>query len=725
MKGFINRFSNLLLLLLYILPQTCLIIDSFGFTADSRLYLWIAALCLSVWVAAGFRHGIFLSLPVSALILYRAYRQCAVNLTAELTDFFDKLTGAYYVHFYSPGSTYSYACSAEYHTLILLFLAFLLASYLSTALTSKNGRVLLSLLGTLPVFIGCIAVNGKPEPLLILCLLLFWILLLVSGGSYDTENGGGRAMLITALPAALVLALLLLAFKPEEYTFDQTDVSLSQRFDRLGSTISRWMGAGEADTQLLPAESAESTEAPAPYLNSWTRSGSLDLVSSYNYSGQNSLVLRARTDVGGYVYLRGRSYGDYTGTGWKPAEEAPEVSSLPFVAWAAENAGMGGKHSLQLRFVAGSDYLLLPYYTAMADGSDVLVPSGGQSSYQVEYISLDGDPAALSLPDALSEEELAYRGYAYDVYTRLPEGTRASMQMILSEAEIDTASPNVIQRVAEFVQSHAYYDLDTQPYPSDDYAVYFFTQAQSGYCIHFATAAAVMYRALGIPARVTEGYLFAGQPRQFTNVRGENAHAWVEVYMDGLGWVPVEVTGSSGAAPVESAAPESQALPTPQATENVPESEQAALPEPSPSAAPLPVGLISQTNSAEAAGSAAKGRQLPWKTLLIVLVILLLFIALSVWRVLFRSVMRRAVNQADRRKAAVALWRWAGKARRFGGAIPEEITACAEKAVFSPHDISQEEIALCRSCLSELAEQTYASLKPLKKLLFKYLTGLK
>lgn len=725
MKGFVNRFSNLLLILLFILPQTLLVIDSFGFSADDRLFLWIAALCLSVWVAASFRHGIFLSLPLSALILYIAYKQCAVDLAAELADFFDKLTGAYYVHFYSPGSTYSYAYSSEGHTLILLFLAFLLASYLSTSLTSKSGRVLLSLLGTLPVFIGCIAVNGTPEPAVILCLLLFWFLLLISGKSYDTENGGGRAMLISALPVGLVLALLLMACKPGEYAFDQTDITLSQRFDRLGSAISRWMGSKEGETQLLSVDGIGETETGESYVNSWTRSGSLDMTESYDYSGQNSLVLRARADAEGYIYLRGQSYGDYTGTGWQTVDESPEISSIAFAASAMENTGLAETHSMQLRFVASSDYLLLPYYSSMAEDSDVLVPSNSVGSYRLDYMSFDGDLTALSLPASLSEAELSYRSYAHDKYTRLPDSTKNAMLEILSEAGISADSSGVIQLVVEYVQSHAYYDLDTQPYPSDDYAVYFFTQAQSGYCVHFATAAAVMYRALGIPARVTEGYLYLSQSRQFVDVRGENAHAWVEIYMDGLGWIPVEVTGSSSAVLKEDDADQAQPLPTSQPSDDTTVPEETAVPEPSPSTEPLPVGVISQPADSGTSESSAGKLRVPWQTLFSVFAVILLIMILPVWRALSRSAMRRAVNQPDGRKAAVAIWRWAKKAERFGGKIPRDITACAEKAAFSAHEISREEAAHCRECLAELAEQTYSTLKPYKKFLFKYFTGLK
>ena len=45
-------------------------------------------------------------------------------------------------------------------------------------------------------------------------------------------------------------------------------------------------------------------------------------------------------------------------------------------------------------------------------------------------------------------------------------------------------------------------DLD-----SEDFAIWFLTEADTGYCIHFATAAVVLLRAAGIPARYVDGYV--------------------------------------------------------------------------------------------------------------------------------------------------------------------------------------------------------------------------
>ncbi len=82
-----------------------------------------------------------------------------------------------------------------------------------------------------------------------------------------------------------------------------------------------------------------------------------------------------------------------------------------------------------------------------------------------------------------------------------------------------------------------------------------FLEVKSGYCVHFASAMALMARTLGIPSRVTEGYLpgtsnggSVNNPGLYT-VTSDDLHAWPELYFAGVGWVPFEPTVSRGIVP--------------------------------------------------------------------------------------------------------------------------------------------------------------------------------
>lgn len=90
-----------------------------------------------------------------------------------------------------------------------------------------------------------------------------------------------------------------------------------------------------------------------------------------------------------------------------------------------------------------------------------------------------------------------------------------------------------------------------------------FLQAKEGYCVHFASAMAVMARTLGIPSRVAVGFL-PGKPTNvgandngptvFT-VSSADVHAWPELYFKGVGWVRFEPTPSKGFEPSFPSAP--------------------------------------------------------------------------------------------------------------------------------------------------------------------------
>ncbi len=108
--------------------------------------------------------------------------------------------------------------------------------------------------------------------------------------------------------------------------------------------------------------------------------------------------------------------------------------------------------------------------------------------------------------------------------------------------------------VASYLASHMSYSLklDTLPWNADpiEYAL---TESHEGYCMHFASAATLLLRQAGIPARYVSGY--AVESNAFVKdmetgtykakVGDFMAHAWVEVYLDNIGWVDIEVTPGS------------------------------------------------------------------------------------------------------------------------------------------------------------------------------------
>ncbi len=94
-----------------------------------------------------------------------------------------------------------------------------------------------------------------------------------------------------------------------------------------------------------------------------------------------------------------------------------------------------------------------------------------------------------------------------------------------------------------FFDKNGIYSLRSKHADAEDPTASFLFGDLTGYCVHFAHAAVYLMRELGLPARVAAGYAVPVQDRgdgSSVMIRGANAHAWPEVYLDGAGWVAVD-----------------------------------------------------------------------------------------------------------------------------------------------------------------------------------------
>jgi transglutaminase-like putative cysteine protease len=94
------------------------------------------------------------------------------------------------------------------------------------------------------------------------------------------------------------------------------------------------------------------------------------------------------------------------------------------------------------------------------------------------------------------------------------------------------------------------YDADVEVAEDADALLTFLTQTKAGFCQQYATTMAVLVRELGLPARIAIGYQ-AGTARDDGTylVQSKNAHAWVEVFFEGYGWLQFEPTPGHGTHP--------------------------------------------------------------------------------------------------------------------------------------------------------------------------------
>lgn len=268
------------------------------------------------------------------------------------------------------------------------------------------------------------------------------------------------------------------------------------------------------------------------------------------------LIGRIYSDRSGLYYLRQNSYGNYTGQGMKAAPVYTEMlegsySYTYLPAWLMEEQGLETV-SLQLRDMV---LYMLPYNIAMNQGN-YTVPGGdtgvgeGTSSYSLvcfqaptSYVQLRQLSQYLGQRSA---EEQRYRSFVYNNYLTVDWQTRAFMQEIINQRDFRADDPLIIEKVARYIQHAARYNLyyDKALDEEENVVISFLQDYREGKCVHYAMSATMLYRALGIPARYTEGFAVETAAGEWTDIRTPG-HAWVEVYLDGVGWVPVEVTGAN------------------------------------------------------------------------------------------------------------------------------------------------------------------------------------
>jgi transglutaminase-like putative cysteine protease len=110
----------------------------------------------------------------------------------------------------------------------------------------------------------------------------------------------------------------------------------------------------------------------------------------------------------------------------------------------------------------------------------------------------------------------------------------------------------VVRRVENYLleEGRFHYTTDVKA-PGVEPLMDFLFSTHEGYCQHFAGAAALILRVAGIPSRVVVGFATGEQVDHNTwAVRDEDAHAWIEVYFPGVGWVPFNPTPSAAPADI-------------------------------------------------------------------------------------------------------------------------------------------------------------------------------
>lgn len=276
---------------------------------------------------------------------------------------------------------------------------------------------------------------------------------------------------------------------------------------------------------------------------------------------ENVTPYRVRSDVTvDAVYLRGSSYGDYDGKNWLEATPYKELIDDKYPA-----TYLGTKQiekwklstPIALEIEPNDSTKVVPHYTAIEllgnayeeeydiPVDDVTANEKGSEYYRMFYYDYDDislKPYVQLLDYA--QYESAYREFVYDNYLNLDAVTQEYMMNVISEQNFDKNDEELASKVAEYVKSLGIYstEYNTELDETDNVAIEFIETYKEGICKHFASVGTLLFRALGIPARYVVGYMTDTVANEWVQLTQYDAHAWVEVYVDGFGWKNIEVT---------------------------------------------------------------------------------------------------------------------------------------------------------------------------------------
>ncbi|MFE3457276.1 DUF3488 and DUF4129 domain-containing transglutaminase family protein [Nocardiopsis aegyptia] len=271
-------------------------------------------------------------------------------------------------------------------------------------------------------------------------------------------------------------------------------------------------------------------------------------------------VLTYRSTSDDPDYLRTFALNEFDGTNWTmtPVNASGDSEASGELPLPAGWSGPAPEETVTTRISMDSDtprvdFLPLPYWASSVDVPGqwfvdpethmVFTTTSPTTGLNFTVESVENRPSGDDLAAAGSPRSLG--GGQLD----LPDGLDPAVEQLTEQvtADADTPYERAVAIQEYFTDGPFVYDLTPPAVPDGvDPLAHFLLTDQVGYCQQFSSAMAVMARQAGVPSRVAMGYT-AGE-----NIEGDrwevtasDAHAWPELYFEGVGWVRFEPTPAS------------------------------------------------------------------------------------------------------------------------------------------------------------------------------------
>ena len=692
------------------------------------LFCAFSALLLSFWMSVP-RYGFgFGAMFLTCVIMLCAFRMSQIGegatvLAARLADTLPAaLTGRF------PLDALTEAASAVADpetgvTLVLLLIAALNGIILAFSLIHSK-TVLLPLLIPLPMLLmSLVYTDMQPALWTMVLLCIYFGYTLLGNGLRKSETQGRGFFCAVLAPALLALGLLITAVFPQN-RFEPISEStrkgfFSERISPITDTLMSWFGQKNSrEVDLDKTGDREKNDTPLFSV----------------YAGKGTYLLRTH------------SYGAYRNNRW----QAADVYKGDWNAMKALGDRQKRTDATMWIFDSVSDERVVPYawtdepvsddpeeQTGIPVAAESHIRAGGWRDYGWRFTShYQTEPQTVTAAERAYYTDFAMRQYV------MPDGAeKDALQRIAREAGIVRSDDplETAKAVASFVRGSGKYTLTPGEMPKGkDFVLYFLTESHKGYCVHFASATTAILQALDCPARYTVGYYAEipdGKSYQRMPVTKNDAHAWAEVYVLGVGWVPVESTPGRYSDHSPTGREDPSSVQEPAATTPVPTPEPTPAPTPTlptatperpelttePTAAPAtperetsaPTAAPGIKTPAQSGGQDAKPRGSAWWIL--ILLVPLLWLGAGI---LVRRGREARFRDPNVRRSIPEMARYLKRLERFGAAKDPDAADWALEAAFSDHTMKAEHKALLKRV--HAAQRALYANKPVRRFLIRW-----
>ena len=491
---------------------------------------------------------------------------------------------------------------------------------------------------------ACFVVTDTIPNIVLLYLTFFGILLLLLTSFVRRQDAeqGNRLSAVLAIPLAVALLIFFVTIPYNHYT---------------GTELPRKAVDAMLQNEKIAALFGKAAEVGTS--GSSVDSSSVNLKNVGVRLESQAEILQLLTDYSDTMYLRGRALDTYDGVAWSDSGMTPSDLYWP----SKDRLTPGGEAMITTRYA--HRMLYLPYYVQSMDTSKL--SRGIENEKKLTQYSFQC--AVGTTVDNGSTGE----GYDFSQYIHLSDSVKKWATPLAKEiTKGETTVYGKAQAIAKYVRSSAKYSTNTYKMPtgSSDFVRWFLEDSDTGYCVHYASAATVLLQAAGIPARYVTGYSVQVRASYPVTVRAKDAHAWAEYWLPEYGWVVLEATAAEEpeeeTVPATGSPEDSSVLPTePDATTDSAEEEQ-------------PLDAPKQN-----------GASYIW-----LILILAGFVGLVLtWRSVRLYIRRKRLQVGTTNRRTLAYWQEIANLNRLLGQLPDKhLYELAEKARFSPHVISDTEL---------------------------------